>query len=280
MKRHDSVSTTDLIRYAEGEVTRSEADEIEGLLKESSRDKSRLDDLHALMGQLANVDELPDPAIFVAGVRDRIERTQPVRQPRSNRKKILTTVTGLAACSLLALALITFGRVSDEATEFQAKRADVTGNARERWIGLTAYRISTDGVPSPLGDTMDAGDGLLFSYTNLGQSPFQYLMVFAVDEEGEIFWYYPAYMAEGTNPVSIPIRPGVLNFELTDKVVHSFREGSISIVGLFSDQLLGVLEVEREVGDLVDSGRWHVDQPFRLSHKHTGQKIIQTRILR
>jgi hypothetical protein len=79
-------------------------------------------------------------------------------------------------------------------------RPAVTLVEGKRWAGIQIYRVSEQSGPEPLGARMAPSDGLLVSYTNLGATPFDYLMVFAVDAEHEVRWLYPAYEMPGDNP--------------------------------------------------------------------------------
>jgi beta-glucosidase len=49
---------------------------------------------------------------------------------------------------------------------------------------------------------------LLFSYTNVGPAPFEYLMIFGIDARDDVHWFFPA--RESDSPTARPERwPGV-----------------------------------------------------------------------
>jgi hypothetical protein len=91
---------------------------------------------------------------------------------------------------------------------------------------------------------MSSNDALLFSYSNLGPKPFEYVMVFAVDANGDVFWFFPAYEREGSNPVSVPLRKGVHAVEFDESVRYQLAPGPLEIRALFTAGPLRVLEVE------------------------------------
>jgi hypothetical protein len=92
--------------------------------------------------------------------------------------------------------------------------------------------------------TASIEDGLLFSYTNLGNNPFVYLAIFAVDGRKNVRWFYPAYEIPGTNPASISIKRGLADVPLPDLVHQDWAPGPIAIHALFSYEPLHVQEVE------------------------------------
>jgi hypothetical protein len=132
--------------------------------------------------------------------------------------------------------------------EFRAKSA-APGNNRERWSGIRVYRVDAAGEARRLGDRLHATDGLLFSYTNLGPAPLEHLMVFGIDAQGGIRWFYPAYDREGTNPESVAIKRGDADVPLPDVIRHDLAPGPLAIHAVFSDRALRVLDVEALLRD-------------------------------
>ncbi|HMA91398.1 MAG TPA: hypothetical protein VKP30_01880 [Polyangiaceae bacterium] len=84
----------------------------------------------------------------------------------------------------------------------------------------------------------------MFSYTNLGSSPFEYLVIFSVDAHKNVRWFYPAYEQPGTNPASIAIKHDLADVPLPDLIHQDWAPGPIAIHALFSSRPLHVLEVE------------------------------------
>ena len=105
----------------------------------------------------------------------------------------------------------------------------------------------------PVAETIRAGDGILFAYSNPG-TDFSYLMVFALDTEGGVHWYYPAYEEPGQNPAAPAIRTHALGVELGEEIRHPLPVGPLRMFALFLRRPLRVEEVEGLVADAWRSG--------------------------
>jgi hypothetical protein len=125
---------------------------------------------------------------------------------------------------------------------------------KPRWVDLDVARVPATEAPQALGETLPASDGLLVSYTNLGPQPFRYLMVFAVDVAGDVFWLYPGYNRLDSDPISVEIEAG--RAPLPEVIHHNPHPGQLTIHGVFTRSPLKVSEVEGAVNTLVHSGRW------------------------
>ena len=108
--------------------------------------------------------------------------------------------------------------------------------------------MSDTGEAERVSDRLTVRDGLVFSYTNLGPAPFDYLMIFAVDALGKVSWYYPAYEQHGTDPSAVAIENGTSERGLPDRVHHDFAPGPLTIYGLFARHPLRVSQVEAWLG--------------------------------
>jgi hypothetical protein len=183
----------------------------------------------------------------------------------------------LAAAPLFALAaLILLFFVRPPAGEFTARGGGST-NVADRWVSLEVFRTRTGepGYQQVEGD-LARGDALLFSVTNRPESPYRFAMILAFDEEGEIFWYYPAYTDQATNPTSIPIPASARPQPLDEAVRHGLHPGWLRVVGLFSEEPLDVHGVERVVEEaLRDDGP---TQLTRLPIAGTGQHTFLLRV--
>jgi hypothetical protein len=91
--------------------------------------------------------------------------------------------------------------------------------------------------------TIHADDGILVAYSNPG-AELSYLMVFAVDAQGAVHWYYPAYEQPGQNPAAPAIRTRALGVELGEEIRHPLPVGPLRMVALFLRRPLHVEEVE------------------------------------
>ena len=105
------------------------------------------------------------------------------------------------------------------------------------------FRTVGDRQTEPIGGTIDADDGILIAYSNPG-AELSYLMVFAVDAQGGIHWYYPAYEQPGQNPVAPTIQTHALGVEMGEEIRHPLPVGPLRMVSLFLRQPKQVEEVE------------------------------------
>src|SRR5262245_54158409 len=227
-----------LAAYLEGEVTASESAALEAQLAEMPAARRRLAQLRDTRDALgAPIPELE--GIDLAPAVGRALRA-PAAAPRQRGRFWAGFLTaGALAAAMGAVAL--WPRSSDE---FRPKSASADGDRAgegDRWAGVQVYRVDGSGEPQRLGDRVSAREGLLFSYTNLGPQPFEWLMIFAVDGRGEVRWFYPAYESPGTNPASIGIKPGEAEVALSDAVYHDLAAGPLVLYGVFSHRPLRVL---------------------------------------
>jgi hypothetical protein len=105
----------------------------------------------------------------------------------------------------------------------------------------------------PVAETIHADEGILFGYSNPGPD-LSYLMVFAVDVEGGVHWYYPAYQEPGRNPAASEIRTHALGVELGEEIRHALPIGPLRMFALFLPRPLRVEEVEGLVSEAWRSG--------------------------
>lgn len=246
MNTRRSTDAALLSAYLEGEVTGSERTSIEAWLKDSAEARRTLE-------QLTNVRELlAAPATELENIdlasRVRSAAREPIlgeRGPRraDSRRWAPLWLGGAAACVGL-ISLFAWRPLGQEAAEFRAKGNELRVSEGSRWAGIQIYRVRAGSAPERLGSRVGADDGFVFSYTNLGANPFRYLMIFAVDANAEVRWFYPAYDAAGTNPESIAIERGRANVPLGELVRHDFADGSLSLYALFTNAPANVLQIE------------------------------------
>jgi hypothetical protein len=290
------LSDKTLLAYLEGEVTQSQAAAIEAALADAPADRRRLERLREMLGHLAGAPDELDQIDLVPAVRGAIAA---MPAPAARRRQTwpflaMAAVMLLAAGSLVASRLA--GSAADQG-EFRAKAAgpDTPAAANDRWVNVTAYRVAANAPagaePEPLGARMRTGDGLLFSFDNLGPKPFGYLMIFAVDRAGEVYWFYPAYEQAGADPASLDIRghirgqgrgstpaEGQRAVELPDLIRHGFPAGPLAIYGVFTRAPLRVSRVEASIAALVRAGAWDASRPPRLALPDAGQEVAAVKV--
>lgn len=235
-----------LSAYLEGEVTDSERTSIDAWLKDSAEARRTLQQLSNVRELLAapatELESLDLAARVRSAVRKPVVAGRAVQRAHSRRWAPLWL--GGAAASLGLLSLFALNPFGQDAAEFRAKGNELRVSEGSRWAGIQIYRVRAGSAPERLGPNVGADDGFVFSYTNLGAHPFQYLMIFAVDANAEVRWFYPAYVAAGTNPESIAIERGGANVPLGELVRHDFADGELSLYALFTNAPANVLQIE------------------------------------
>jgi uncharacterized membrane protein YphA (DoxX/SURF4 family) len=302
-RRPEPLSSRTLAAFLEGEVTRSEAAEIEAQLRDCAVSRRRLDRLDELRGALTAVPEELDGVDLIDGVRqaiaaapplggvdvvDDVRRVIAVAPPREDVRARRTvwrrTATFAAAAVVMAVvAGVAVWRSAGPAPVEEGVRAKsaAPGVAEDRWVGIDVFRLGDDGLARPLGNAaqLRSGDGLVLRYTNLGREPFGYVMVFAVDAARAVHWYYPAYEVAGSDPTSVGIQRGN-SIALEDAVRHDLPPGPLIIYGLFTRAPLGVGAVERTVAAVIAHGDWDAAAPPRLPIEGSGQHIVRIDVTR
>ncbi len=281
MNEHSKVNVDELVRYLEGEVTNSEAEKIEDRLAGDTSGQKRLSELRRMTSNLKETDGDLEDIDFVPEVRAAIAAVSDNHHKDSAQKPWRLRTISVAACFAAIVGVSIFWFLGheqnmDNSDQFRVKASGKISHKRDKWVGISAFHIGADNVPRSLNEQMHRDDALLLSYTNLGDEPFSFMMIFAVNNAGDIFWYYPAYLDERTDPTGIPIRQGVRNVELFEKIQHKLSPGPLNIYGLFTDQPLSVATIEELIGNSKEpENDLHIG---RLPIEDSGQYLIKTSI--
>ncbi len=147
----------------------------------------------------------------------------------------------------------------------------------DRYVGVDVYQATKPGDIRPVQGTISTSTELLFAYRNIGPNPFDYLMIFGVDQSGEVFWYYPAHLDSSANPPSIATagRGGWQGATQSDWARTSPRRPR-NLCGIFTHAPLRVKQVETLIQRHRVAGR---KQGLRLSIDDSGQHIIALEVL-
>jgi anti-sigma factor RsiW len=251
MKRDAGLGTLELCAYLDGELSADDAAAIERAALERGDDRRRLERLKVVREALAApVPELEtkDLARAMREASARRASAGPGPAPRSSwMRAVLRWASSPRVGALAVAAAVALGvggslgwlegeRRSDTAAEraddFRAKAG--APSSATRWAGAQVYRLAAGGdAPERLQDRLAPGDGLLFSYTNLGAEPFAYLMLFAVDAAGRVHWFYPA-VEEGQTAASIPIAAGRAEVALPELIRAELAEGPLVLYSAFT----------------------------------------------
>lgn len=169
-----------------------------------------------------------------AAARERLARGVFAPRPRP-----LVFAGALAAAAALVLIVPRLRPAVRPGDDFVARggAADAGGPA------VTLYRVPASGAPQRAGAVIHADDALAFAYTNPGPAA-RYLMIFARDPAGRVYWYHPAWRDPAARPTAVPITPADRPVELGESVRHPLAPGPLTLTALFCDVAHDVVTVE------------------------------------
>lgn len=98
------------------------------------------------------------------------------------------------------------------------------------------------------GAELGPGDGILVRYSNPTEHA-AYLMVFALDQRGDVHWIHPAYLNEHDSPSSLHLEPRA-TLKVLDEVAEPENPapGPLRVYALLSEAPLRVKDVEAKLG--------------------------------
>ena len=255
------ISNEVLIRYLQGEMTRSESEETERLVADSRRAQARLAELRAMTDVLRRPPDWVASVDLTGAVEQQIRRGAPAPAARSPRRTLWWSAGAVATAAAAVTLALLIAPKSDDPAEPRAKGAAGATGDPDRWVGIAI--TTPDGTP--VGERLPRGE-LMVRYTNLGPHPYSHLMVFALDPFGEVRWFYPAWQDADADPAAIAIEPGVADRMLPDAVEHSFPRGGVVICGLFLRRAATVREIERAIAGSVLTARSRLPIPGSGQH--------------
>jgi hypothetical protein len=142
----------------------------------------------------------------------------------------------MLAASAAIVILLARPFSQDRADGFLARGATTSP---DRWVSVEIYRATGAGYRRVV-DRIAADDALAFAYSNRGDEGYRGLQIVAMDETGEIFWYYPAQQP-GAVGVSITRTERA---DLPDEIRHHLRPGRLRVFALFSKEPHAPADVE------------------------------------
>jgi len=160
--------------------------------------------------------------------------TTPSPSPRQRVLRVGLPALATAFCLLLAVHVA--GHRSD---------ALIARGSTAPASQLFAYEVDGAQVISPLGAQMDPRHGMAFAYVNAGHR--HNVLVFAVDENGRVYWYLPAWTNSGDNPRGVSLESDEALHEMPEAVRHSFTGRRLDLFAAFGDEPLSVREVEAKI---------------------------------
>ncbi len=178
------------------------------------------------------------PALNRASPKERIAMGLGVRFVSQPRSGWFLSVTAALASAIVAILVIALWPVSMDDSGWVARGGDIPPST-----SLMIYRIQSGSSPQLVKDQIKQNDELAFSYLNSYEK--KWLMVFGVDENGKVFWFYPAWSRADENPLAIEISRDVSWHELPDAVSHQFSPGRLFLYAVFSDTRYSVKQMEK-----------------------------------
>ncbi|MFP2959625.1 hypothetical protein ACLEPN_17730 [Myxococcus sp. 1LA] len=150
------------------------------------------------------------------------------------------------AVACLALLVVRLPSASTDDSGFTSRGA---GNAAAQ-ARLLAYAVAPGGHTTLLGPTLRPEQELAFAFRN--PDDHRFLMVFARDTAGRVYWYHPSWTDPASNPSAIPIPAGDTLRELPEAISHPLAPGALTLHAVFLESPLTVRQMESlaELGDL------------------------------
>jgi hypothetical protein len=169
----------------------------------------------------------------------RLARGLGVSLPRPARP-LLPALGVVAAAACLALLVVRAPGVDGD-QGFTARG----GGTPPAYTRLQVYAVASKGVVT-VGAQVNATQELVFGYRNLEAKRF--LMVFARDAAGRVYWYHPSWTEAEQDPAAIPIAAGQALHELPEAIAQPLAAGPLQLHALFLDTPLTVRQLEARLG--------------------------------
>lgn len=175
----------------------------------------------------------------------------PQSAEQRERARIASWIPRLSVAGVFAAVLLVFVvPTADEGTDRKDDGFSSRGVGKieiEVESQVIGYRIlkGSEGSPahsSKLEGSIDAESELAFAYVN--PKGRRHLMVWGVDERGDVFWFHPAWTDPNDNPAAVSVEKGAALKELPAAISHDLRGQQLTLFALFTDERPTVREVE------------------------------------
>jgi hypothetical protein len=222
-----------LAAWTDADVTREQHQRLCQHVLECGRCAVQAKQLRALTHDLRSLELAPAAPRFSAEFEARLTATQSVRGRA--RGPLLAAMASAAAVLALGLFFVVPGRFSE--------RGGATRGSR---VGFEVYLHEPGREPARLHDGHSAGTSAGYSFLVFNRSRQQQrLLLFALDAQAEVHWFYPAFLDPTSNPRSILIPAAPQVRALPEGITpEAPAPGAFRIVGVFSRAALTVHEVE------------------------------------
>jgi len=200
--------------------------------------------------------------------RDRLSRTLfGAGGPRRRTRRAWAWPAAAALATLLLVLVLP--RVLQQ-PRFRSKGA--LDSDESRFVSVTVY-ARADGKLVRVGRTVASGQPMAFAYSNRSKQRYDRLLLFAIDERYQVYWYYPAWTDPGQTPGAVPIRTGD-GIELPEQVSHDYGGSHLRLFALFTRRRdLTVRTVEQAAQQLRRRGA-AIQKLERFPIEGTGQHSV------
>jgi hypothetical protein len=274
------------VDYLTGETSASDSERFEAHLEGCPVCGRRLAEIAEIRaGLVAEPGEFEDPALKDAvmtlidlGRGDR-ERLPKMRWTRPFIKWIPVA----AAAAAVPLLVFQINRnaegagAGDDITGFTSRGADPS---EDQWVSVELFERHEDKgevIYRPVVERLPRDAALALAYEDRSETPFPYLMVFAVDEKGSAVWYYPETMGSNDDARSISTAGRRGRVTLPEEVTRPLFPGPLRFFGIFSKTPLTTEQVRTEVKRRLRAVG-SLDHLTRLEIDGTGQWTRQVTI--
>ena len=168
--------------------------------------------------------------------------------------KKLVWLTAPATAVVVALILILVGPTAHRVPVPQDARlipvlltAKGVESSQTAEVGVRMFRVHSKGTAVEGRSVLELNDIVTFTYTNVSDRV-RFLVLFGLQEEGTILWYYPGYKGKQSLPISSHRVDHPMDDGIRLSVNHS--PGWLRVVAIFSSKPLGVVEIKDAVEKL------------------------------
>ncbi len=200
--------------------------------------------------------ESPGPSLGTEDFMTRVMSAcaaEPRAKPSRPRRWGGWSYAAAAIVAAAAIAVVALRTTTDDAGlgalggQITARGAGLPSGAAT--VQAFVARTRPGSAPALLeGAELGPGDGILVRYSNPTERA-AYLMVFALDQRGDVHWIHPAYLNEKESPSSLRLEPQA-TLRVLDEVAEPENPapGPLRVYALLSDEPLRVKDVEAKLG--------------------------------
>ena len=226
------IDDKELALFLDGELTTNRSRVVSDHIASCAACRKRKASLEHLLRAAKNAYPPPAAPGFTAAV---MRRTSARSKPRISR---LAWASGLATVAAAGIAIV----ATDSEGDFVARGGSkLEAHLSARNMGFEVFQ---DGRALMPGTSVNPRQGLSFRIFNRSGRP-AHLSLFGIDTQGEIHWFYPAWLNAELTPTShfVPAEPSVQTLPQAVAPVD-VPLGPLEIIAMFTDKPIDVRTVE------------------------------------